>query len=164
MLLATGRRRGVVKPGRSAPVRFRFDSPADLPGGNYYLIANLDGAATPFDSASVPPEAAVTMSAVASPVPVRVEPSLVDLSARVTRLPHGEIEVGGYGRHEPIELEVSNAGNATAVGPVEIRLYLSVDARLDGADTAAGVEPPRRLKIPPGGARTVPARSASPRA
>jgi hypothetical protein len=152
VLLATSQRRRLVKPGGSAPVRLRFDSPAQLPAGSYYLIATVDGgAATPFDSASPSPGPAT----VASPVPVRVEPSLVDLSGRITRLPRGDVEVGGAGRDESIELDVSNAGNAPAAGPVEVRLYLSADARLDASDTAAGVVPAHRLKIAPGRSQTV---------
>src|SRR4051812_15173897 len=87
VLLATATRRRAVKPGRSAPIRLRFDSPAQLPAGSYSLIATVDGgAATPFDSG--PPASAATVTSAA---PVRVEPSLVDLSARITRLPRGEV-------------------------------------------------------------------------
>jgi hypothetical protein len=158
VLLGTGTRRGAIKPGRSGSVKVRFDSPASLAGGSYYLIASAAGATAPFDS--IPDSSAPAV--VASSSPVRVEPSFVDLSARITRLPHEEVEVGGSGHDSLVEIEVSNAGNAPAVGPVEVRLYLSADPNLDGADTAAGVEPPHALKIAPGRTRTIPARLAVP--
>jgi hypothetical protein len=139
-------------------VKLRFDSPASLPGGSYYLIASAAGTTAPFDSVSDFSAA----TAVASPSPVQVEPSLVDLSARITRLPHGEVEAGGSGHDSPVEIEVSNAGNAPAVGRVEVRLYLSADANLDAFDTAAGVVPSHPLKIAPGRTRTIPARLAIP--
>lgn len=151
--LATTIRAKSLGAGKSANLKVRFDRPADLPDGNYQLLARVTDAAgtadaTPGDDVAI------------GPAPAAFRAPFVDLGAAVSWQPDGPVStVGLFGRLPPevtVGVDVFNAGNAIAKVPVGVTLYLSADGALDPADVAvATVTPGKAIKLVPGRAQTV---------
>ncbi len=122
----------VLKAGQIKPVSFRISSlPATLPGGTYYIIAQTTG----------PGGASITAASAGT---ITVAPASIRLSGAISAL-DGVVTPG---KSASAVINVSNAGNISAIGVLQIALYGRPTG--GGADIALGTVAVR-IHIKPGG-------------
>jgi hypothetical protein len=127
-----------LRPGAGKHVGLSFAYPADLPGGEYRLLAHVAAAA----SAGAEADEGNNVAAAAT---VMVAPPSVDLSA-TPRTPARPLTAG---RPVSLTVELRNAGNVPAVGLVDVSLFASGNERLGPRDVMIGTFE-RALRLAPG--------------
>lgn len=136
-LLATSDRTVRLRPGRGVNVPLRFNSPATLQSGTYYLLAQVgtagDGGGDPL---------------VASSQRVAIQQPFIDLTGQFSSFPIGAVDVTNTG-NDVLGVRVINQGNVPAAGALAVSFYASTDMTPDPADPLIGVAA-RNVRIKPG--------------
>jgi hypothetical protein len=136
-LLASASRTMRLRPGRGANVSLRFNSPAGLQDGNYFLLAQVGGNGV--------------SAVVTSPRPVSIQHPFIDLVGQFSSFPVGAVDVNNTG-NDVLAVRVINRGNVPAAGALAVSFYASTDTTPDAADPLIGVAA-RNVRIRPGGSQ-----------
>jgi hypothetical protein len=128
-----------LKPGRSKDVKFGFQYPANLPDGDYQLLAQVDsgGAVAERDESN---------NVAASAAPVRIAKPFVDLVA--APVPGGATVLAG--RKGAFTVSVTDAGNVPLKAPLTVALTAVPTA---GGDPIPVGGFTKRLSLKPGRAK-----------
>jgi hypothetical protein len=137
VLLASVSRTLRLRPGRGANVPLRFNSPAGLQDGNYFLLAQVGDNGANTD--------------VASPQPVSIQHPFIDLVGQFSSFPIGAVDVNNTG-NDVLAVRVINRGNVPAAGALAVSFYASTDATPDPSDLLIGVAA-RNVRIRAGGSQ-----------
>ncbi len=124
-----------LKVGKSTTVKVKFDYPTDLTG-SYYLIASATATGT--DTAATN---AVTSAAIA------IAPPAVDLSVGFAGGTSVKVKPGKKGT---ATITITNLGNVTASGTLDLSLYASDTGALDTSDSLLNAMTGRKIKIAAG--------------
>ncbi len=147
VLLGTVQKNMRLKPRAGARVAVTLPTPANLPDGNYFLLAQVD------DSSPV----AATKKAVAFVNP------FADVAVQFNRLPSQPVEIDGPSAGaSTVCARITNAGNIAARGTVSLNFYLSADATLDSADPLLATMTNQSIALKPNASRAVSFRVAIP--
>jgi hypothetical protein len=146
-VLATVNKRLKLKPGKAVAVKARFNYPAGVPDGNYFILARAD-------SANAFGETDETNNDASSATPVGIAAPFVDLAASDVRAGPPPVAVGTKPAKQKASVRVTNHGNVASNANVVTRFAASADATLDAGDVILG-EVARPLRIAPGKAMTV---------
>jgi hypothetical protein len=136
-LLASASRTIRLMPGRAANLPVRFNSPAGLQDGSYFLLAQVGG------------NGANTV--VASPQPVSIQHPFIDLVGQFSSFPIGAVDVNNTG-NDVLAVRVINRGNVPAAGPLVVSFYASTAATPDPSEVLIGVAA-RNVRIRAGGSQ-----------
>ena len=144
ILIASRQQSIRIEPRGSAILGFKAVSPTTLASGNYFLLAELNGA-------------------LLTSTPVHVDAPFSDLAINFGGLPSRPIEIDGPSAGtQSARVNILNTGNIPAHGSVDVNLYLSADNSLDAADplliTAATIP----ITLKPGARRSIPLQVAVP--
>ncbi len=122
-----------IRSGHSKTLTLHFDYPAGVTAGSYYVIAAIDATATN----------TATAQAVSSTV-VSITPPVVDLAATFTGVSSIKVDPG---HRDSATITITNLGNVTALGSLNLALYASTDSALDTSDTLLNTITNRKVKI-----------------
>jgi len=138
-----------LKPGGSKAVTVKFTRPATLASGSYDYIASATADGTN------------TAPALVASGPVAIEAPVVDLAAGFGGT--GTVRVRP-GRNGTAAVTITNDGNVTATGALDLTLYASTDPTLDATDSVLTSLPGRKVKLKAGKTQTVRVKFAAPSA
>jgi len=150
-LLQNVTRKVNLKPGKAKNFKFKFNYPETLPEGNYFILGVVDTA----DSVG---ESNEQNNVAASPTQVTIAPPFIDAVGTFADPAPTSLTVGRRGQ---AILVVQNAGNVPLRGRPVIRLVLSSDGTVDGADSELAM-PAVGLNLKPGRAKRVRLRFETP--
>jgi hypothetical protein len=137
-----------LAPGKSKSVKVRFAYPSGMPDGLYEIVAQTraGGGASQTDG----------------PAAVAITAPSVDLS---TAFADGAlIDLDPASSQQTATVTVLNAGNVSADGNFELRLYASSSGAIDDASQLLATVPTRRLVLKPGQSKSIRVRFAAPSA
>lgn len=128
-LIATARGKANIKPGKAKTYTVNTEVPADLAGGEYFLLAVID----PTNAVDESDE--TNNVVVGGPVTI-VEPT-IDLAGTMSDLTTvgGALSAGAAGE---ALIELRNDGTIPFAGQVTITIFASADETLDGTDLSIG--------------------------
>jgi hypothetical protein len=136
-LLSSVTRNARLPAGRSLNIPLRFASPTLLAGGDYFLLTQVT--------------AAQSSSVTASASPVAIQSPFSDLSLSFASLPNKPIEIDGVSSGSRGTLvKIFNDGNVQATASVQVNLFMSSDAVLDGSDPLLATVPARKISLKAG--------------
>lgn len=148
VFVGTASRAVRMRAGKSVNIPFRFASPTALPDGTDYLVAKVDGPAspdgTPNESIVVASQSVAVMQPVVN-LSGQVEAPFAPLHARLFGASPGRVQV-----------LITNSGNVPARGPVQVTVYASTDGTLDASDMVVGTATFRAAVVRPGAYRPFP--------
>jgi subtilase family serine protease len=127
-----------LAPRGSRTVRVKYTLPADLSGGNYFLIATADASA----------DANTADATVATPTAISVAAQHMDLAATFAA---SQAIAVTPGHRRAVAITLTNLGNVTAIGTIALNLYASSGTMLGAASQQllASV-PARKIKLKAG--------------
>jgi hypothetical protein len=138
-----------LKPGGSKVVTVKFTRPATLAGGSYDYIASATADGTN------------TAPALVASGPVAIEAPVADLAAGFGGT--GTVRVRP-GKNGTAAVTITNDGNVTATGALDLTLYASTDRTLDATDTVLTSLPGKKVKLKAGKTQIVRVKFAAPSA
>ncbi|MDB5356589.1 MAG: hypothetical protein JWN24_3042 [Phycisphaerales bacterium] len=124
-----------LRPGGSKILKLKFNYPAGLPAGGYFLVVSINAVETNTASAEA-----------ATPAAILIAPPTVDLAVGFAGASVGVRP----GRSATTNVIVENIGNVTALGTLSLDLYASTDPMSNPLDQHLATLSNRRIKILPG--------------
>jgi len=142
--IVTASKAANLKVGKGAKISAKFNYPASVADGQYFILAKADPA-----NAIV--ETDETNNVASSPLAVGIAAPFVDLSGTAL-VPKGAFKSGKTGS---ASLSLHNAGNTTAAGVATIQLIASTDAVLGNGDDVLLGSIPTKVSLKPGATKAV---------
>jgi hypothetical protein len=125
-----------LRAGASKVMKLKFNYPAGLPSGSYFVIASINAVETNTASAEA-----------ATPAAVLIAPPTVDLSASFAK---GAPVAVTPSRGSTALVTIQNLGNVTASGSISLNLFASTDPTIASAQQLLGSISGKRISIRPG--------------
>jgi hypothetical protein len=145
VLVGTAMRNLRLRAGQSANFPFRFAFPSDLPDGEAYLVAKIQGPAGSYGTSG-------ETIAVAPQTVAVVQPS-VDLTGQAAGPAAPLVETGNRPAHGVMRVLVQDAGNMPAKGKLLIAADISLSGTFDGGSIGIGSVTVPAVTIKPGASR-----------
>lgn len=141
-VLATVTKAMTLKAGKSKVISAKFNYPAGLPDGSYFILARVDsgGAITEFREQN---------NDATSPAAIGVAAPFVDYAASGLTTKKTSVTPGFKSGKQKATVVVTNNGNVASSASVTVRFVASADNVFDASDTVLG-DLTKALKIKPG--------------
>ena len=137
LLLATNQQNLRLNPRASVNSRLTVTTPTTLPGGSYFLLAEVNGS-------------------VVTAAPVQIQAPFSDLAVEFAGLPSRPVEIDGQSAGKRVAtVNVVNDGNVPVHGKVNVSFYLSTDNTLDSSDPLLATVSNVAVSLKPGAKKAV---------